>query len=114
MQPLFARYQQRIRNRQCSGDATTDMLVTLLRAQLDDLRQDRDAQVANLREERDRWHAAYLALQRQLPAPATAPAAVDNRSRNRWRQRFWRFMWAYRMGDGASRTGDCESRTCTA
>jgi hypothetical protein len=59
-------------------DATADALVQALRDQLADMRQ-----------ERDRWHAAFEAsegrMQRLLPPPATADAAPGNRWRKAWR-----------------------------
>ena len=68
-------------------DATIDALVQVLRQQVEDMRQ-----------ERDRWHAAFEASQQQhmrlLPPPATDNAAVDNLEidrGNRW-QRAWRWM----------------------
>ena len=68
-------------------DATIDALVQVLRQQVEDMRQ-----------ERNRWHAAFEASQQQhmrlLPPPATDSAAVDNLEidrGNRW-QRAWRWM----------------------
>jgi hypothetical protein len=68
-------------------DATIDALVQVLRQQVEDMRQ-----------ERDRWHAAFEASQQQhmrlLPPPATDNAAVGNLEidrGNRW-QRAWRWM----------------------
>jgi hypothetical protein len=64
-------------------DATVDELIRVLRQQVEDMRQ-----------ERDRWHAAFEANQQQqvrlLPPPATDDAAVSNQG-NRWR-RAWRWM----------------------
>jgi hypothetical protein len=68
-------------------EATIDALVQVLRQQVEDMRQ-----------ERDRWHAAFEASQQQhtrlLPPPATDDAAVSNQESNqgnRW-QRVWRWM----------------------
>jgi hypothetical protein len=68
-------------------EATPDPLVEVLREALEDLRQ-----------ERDRWHAAFEAsesrLQRLLPPPATGNAAPGNLEidqGNRW-LRAWRWM----------------------
>jgi hypothetical protein len=68
-------------------DATTDELVRVLREQIEDMRQ-----------ERDRWHAAFEASQQQhtrlLPPPATDNATRGNLEidrGNRW-QRAWRWM----------------------
>ena len=61
-------------------DATIDALVQVLRQQVEDMRQ-----------ERNRWHAAFEASQQP---PATDSAAVDNLEidrGNRW-QRAWRWM----------------------
>jgi hypothetical protein len=52
-------------------DATVHELIRLLRQQVEDMRQ-----------ERDRWHAAFEASQRLLPPPATDNAAVGNRESN--------------------------------
>jgi hypothetical protein len=67
--------------------ATPDSLVEVLREALEDMRQ-----------ERDRWHAAYEAsearLQRLLPPPAAnnvAPSNLDIDPGNPWR-RAWRWM----------------------
>ena len=70
-----------------SHEATPDPLVEVLREALEDMRQ-----------ERDRWHAAFEAsearLQRLLPPPATdnaAPSNLEIDRGNRW-QRAWRWM----------------------
>ncbi len=52
-------------------DATVHELLRLLRQQVEDMRQ-----------ERDRWHAAFEASQRLLPPPATDNAAVSHRDSN--------------------------------
>jgi hypothetical protein len=52
-------------------DATVRELIALLRQQVEDMRQ-----------ERDRWHAAFEASQRLLPPPATDTAEVINRENN--------------------------------
>jgi hypothetical protein len=41
--------------------------------------------------DRDRWHAAFEAAQRQLPAPVQPNARVGNERGNRW-QRAWRWL----------------------
>jgi hypothetical protein len=70
-----------------SRDATVDELIRVLRQQVEDMRQ-----------ERDRWHAAFEAGQQQqirlLPPPATDNAAVSNRESNQGNrlQRAWRWM----------------------
>ena len=60
-------------------EATQDALVQVLREALEDMRQ-----------ERDRWHAAFKAsearLQRVLPLPATTDASLRN-----WLVRAWRW-----------------------
>jgi hypothetical protein len=64
-------------------EATSDALVKVLREQVDDMRQ-----------ERDRWHAAYEAsearLQRLLPPPATADASPGNLIVRAWRRCYGR------------------------
>ncbi len=54
-----------------------DAEVALLRNMLEQMREDHLRREQDLRQERDRWHAAYEATQRLLPAPAlprNAPA----------------------------------------
>jgi hypothetical protein len=47
-----------------------DAEVALLRNMLERMREDYLRREQNLRQDRDRWHAAYEATQRLLPAPA--------------------------------------------
>jgi hypothetical protein len=63
------------------ADAHTDALVAELKAVIEDLRRDRD-----------RWHAAFEAVQRRLPTPTPAdaqpdasPAPEPSRLRRAWR-----------------------------
>jgi hypothetical protein len=75
-----------------------DAQVALLRNMVEQLRRDMEAREEDhrrreqdLRQERDRWHAAFEAAQRQLPAPAQPDARVGNAAGNRW-QRTWRWL----------------------
>ena len=68
-------------------DATTDGMVKLLQDQLADMR----AQIADLREDRDHWREAFETTQRRLPVPALPDATADETPRSRW-QRAWRWM----------------------
>jgi hypothetical protein len=79
-----------------------DAQVALLRNMLEQLRRDMEAREEDhrrreqdLRQERDRWHAAFEAAQRQLPAPAQPDARVGNAAGNRL-QRAWRWLQASR------------------
>jgi hypothetical protein len=69
--------------------ATTDDLVQLLRDQLADMR----AQLSDLRQDRDHWREAFQAAQRQLPPPeqqqATATPSLGQPTG--WR-RTWRWL----------------------
>lgn len=76
----------------------TDGQVALLRNLVEQLRNDLVAREEDhrkreqdLRQERDRWHDAFQAAQRQLPAPTQPDARVGNKSGNRL-QRTWSWL----------------------
>ena len=76
----------------------TDGQVALLRNLVEQLRNDMAAREEDhrkreedLRRERDRWHDAFQAAQRQLPAPTQPDARVGNKPGNRL-QRTWRWL----------------------
>lgn len=69
-----------------------DAEVALLRNMLDQMRADHLRREEDLRQDRDRWHAAYEATQRLLPSPAQGVPASGEAGvsplRRAWR-RFW-------------------------
>jgi Tfp pilus assembly protein PilO len=74
----------------------TGAQVALLRNVIEELRKDKEELrrgLEDLRQDRDRWHAAFEAVQRQLPRPTQPGARVDNAVGHRW-QRAWRWMRA--------------------
>jgi hypothetical protein len=76
----------------------TDAQVALLRNLVEQLRndivtreEDHRKREQDLRQDRDRWHDAFQAAQRQLPAPTQPDARVGNKPGNRL-QRTWRWL----------------------